>query len=499
MCSFTEILSRSSLFGGWVRLSLTTGEQIQQLWQNASIVQTLRGITKPISNMGIGIGNKLAGVKGLLEIGFLGGMLLLLAGLTFLDTTKIGVITWGLCLLALVYGFLFRRSLSKQLNMIDFWLALFLGSAVVSTAFSSYLTTSVIGLAKMLTFVAGYIAFRFLAAKFPKWQFGLLLVLTALGTMQSLIGFNQYFNHVDARATWTDPTINAELNMTRIFGSLQPANPNLLAGFLLPCMAAAFGAFALAWPLLRSWANKSAKLWVIVPMIIVGMAGLIFVAVVLTGSRGGFLAIAGMSLTAFAATGHLLWHQAELKSHRSLKIIWVTVLVVGVLGATGAVLKSPQLQQRLGSIFAMRKDSSISYRLNVYHSAQEMFKDNPIVGIGPGNGTFKKVYGLYMVPGFNALGAYSVPLEILVEQGIVGFLIFLGLVGTLKLRTIFFLDSSRPLNDKILAITLWCGIVGSILYGIFDTIWYRPSVNLLFWLFVALLGALTQEQKRHEA
>jgi putative inorganic carbon (HCO3(-)) transporter len=117
------------------------------------------------------------------------------------------------------------------------------------------------------------------------------------------------------------------------------------------------------------------------------------------------------------------------------------------------------------------------------------------VGIGPGNGTFKLVYGLYMVPGYNALGSYSVPLEIAVEQGWIGLIIFISLLIVLKFRTWLALDDpKRSLEEKLLIGTLFTGIAGSFMYGIFDTIWYRPSVNLLFWFMVAALAKLSEPQ-----
>jgi len=339
--------------------------------------------------------------------------------------------------------------------------------------------------------------------------YGLGLLLSFLGLLESLIGFGQFFNHVDARATWVDPTINPELNLTRIFGTLKPANPNLLAGFLIPCLVAAIGIAKWRLSALLDVVNASSNRAQVLPRLLflllsVGASVAILGALVLTGSRGGFLAIAGILLVLFALWGHLLWQpQSELQktnpalnkqlfSRRTLKTLWVLVLVFSIAGALGVLSVSPQLQHRVSSIFAMRKDSSISYRLNVYNSVGQMIQDNPVVGIGPGNDTFKRVYGYYMVPGFNALGAYSVPLEILAEQGVVGFGIFVLLLLVLCLRGLYFLDGDRPLSEKMTVIILVAGIVASILYGVFDTIWYRPSVNLLFWLFVALLAQLTR-------
>ncbi|MBY0403636.1 MAG: O-antigen ligase family protein, partial [Cyanobacteria bacterium] len=208
--------------------------------------------------------------------------------------------------------------------------------------------------------------------------------------------------------------------------------------------------------------------------------------------RGGYLAIFLMLSTSFGVIGHLLWHDAQWKKLKTLKLLWLGVLIgtVGILIA--AIAASPSLQHRIGSIFAMRQDSSNAYRMNVYQSAFQMVKENPVVGIGPGNGTFKLVYGLYMVPGYNALGAYSVPLEIAVEQGVIGLSIFLLLLVTLLIRTLLLIDSERSTEEKLIVFLLFIGILGSFVYGFFDTIWYRPAVNLMFWFYVASLANATE-------
>jgi putative inorganic carbon (HCO3(-)) transporter len=374
-----------------------------------------------------------------------------------------------------------RRPTAVDLLVIGFVL-----SAVLSTAFSSFEKTSVVGLAKMMTFFAGYCVFRFLCEPGKRTGRGMTyvllggLVLLAVG--ETLVGLHQYVNHIQPLATWQDPTVNPELKMNRIFGTLKPYNPNLLAGFLIPCLAAAFG---LTGVLLSKRRIRLSLLFLLA-------AGGITVALVLTGSRGGYLSLGGMLLCMFAVVGHFLWHDKVLKSIPRLKALWLLVLFGSVVLGGLVFSVSPALQHRVGSIFAMREDSSNSYRLNVYNSAMQMAKDNPVVGIGPGNGTFKLVYGLYMVPGYNALGAYSVPLEIAVEQGLVGLTVFLLLIITMFLRAAVFLDSDRPLSDKLLVGLLFTGLVGSLIYGLFDTIWYRPSVNLLFWFFVAALAVETE-------
>lgn len=483
MSILRPMLEGSRLLWPWVTLAKVTGSDISQWLRNSRL---LDGVRDGALKLGLGGTNpSLMWYGSLFRFVLTVGIAGLLVLLSFGSTGTIGALTWFLFAVVLGGWLFFRPSILNRLTILDLLMAAFLGSAMLSTAFSSFWQTSLIGLAKMLTFVAGYVVFRILSEQGHKTLTVLMGLLVGLGLFESLVGFYQHLNHIQPLATWSDPSINPELQMDRIFGTLQPSNPNLLAGFLIPCFAAAAG---LALMFLR-------KRTALLSIALLGVSVAILVALVWTGSRGGFLAIAAMLVTLFACIGHLLWHERALQAQRGLKIVWITVLLISLLGVGAGIMGSEKIRHRVASIFAMREDSSISYRLNVYNSAAKMVQDNPVVGIGPGNSTFKLVYGLYMVPGYNALGAYSVPLEIAVEQGFIGLVIFLSLLAVLVLRCGLALDSLMlGLSEKLLISALLTGVLGSFMYGIFDTIWYRPSVNLLFWFMVAALARLTEPQ-----
>ena len=476
MSLLSASLENSRLLTPFVELARVCNEQCASWINRSRASQTLHTLFTSAQRFGEPF---LVATSGLLLLGIAG--LFTLSSVA--DTGIIGGITVLLMLFVILRALLGKVDLRKHLTIIDVLVLAFFASSVVSTAFSSYLHPSLIGLAKNMVFLSGYLVFR-TAAQFDALRknplYLLLALLAILGLGESLIGFYQYKHHIAPLATWEDPSVNPELQLTRIFGTLKPGNPNLLAGFLIPCLASAMG-LSLIFLRRRPFYN------VLLTLFFSGSSVAIMAALVLTGSRGGYLAIVGMLASWFAIVGHLLWHDGNLKQNKGFKALWLVVLIVSVVGLGGAVMSSHQLQHRIASIGAMREDSSISYRLNVYRSVERMIADNPVVGIGPGNDTFKLVYGLYMTPGYNALGAYSVPLEVTVEQGVIGLFIFLLLLSTILLRTCLALDAGGEAEtaDKFLLGLLFTGILGSLIYGLFDTIWYRPSVNLPFWFFVA--------------
>jgi putative inorganic carbon (HCO3(-)) transporter len=150
------------------------------------------------------------------------------------------------------------------------------------------------------------------------------------------------------------------------------------------------------------------------------------------------------------------------------------------------------LRHRFISIFAMRNDSSNSFRFNVYHSALQMFKDNWLLGIGVGNKNFREIYGLYMKTGFDALSAYNIYLETAVESGVFALIAFLGFIVTMSKKAIQIILTSKE-HEKIIFVSVSILAIWAVLFhGLVDTIYFRPQLQFLFWTYVAIISTLTE-------
>lgn len=400
------------------------------------------------------------------------------------STTVIAVGVLGCFTLSLLDAAICRhkkQDVEIHFNIIDALVGLFFLTAITATAFSSYTHTNIEGLFKFFIFAASYSIWRYVTTRYYQQYHWLFVLIMAIGLYEVGVCLYQYTHHVEALATWQDPTVDPLLQMTRVFGTLQPSNPNLLAGYLIPIMA-----------LVLSYALSNILKGKIMPGIFGGVAtsGLV-VSLILTGSRGGFLSLALMIVMLFALAGHLIWHHEEVKNRALLKLSWILKFGLVILIAIGGVLFIPAIQRRVLSIFANsgeHQDSSNAYRITVWKSTLNMIHDNWLFGIGPGNDTFKQVYGLYMTPGYTALSAYSIWLEIWAEQGILGFLFFLLLIAVSLLRGTLVFLKSLPLSKSCLIASVLTGLVGMLSYGLFDTVWYRPAVNIFFWFLLAILS-----------
>ena len=152
------------------------------------------------------------------------------------------------------------------------------------------------------------------------------------------------------------------------------------------------------------------------------------------------------------------------------------------------------VRARIFSIFALRNDSSNSFRFNVYHSCIDMFKDNWLLGIGVGNQNFREIYGLYMKTGFDALSAYNIYLETAVESGIFALIAFLGFIGVNLSRAVRYIYRKRNINAIYLLIAV-TSISGMLIHGFVDTVFFRPQLQFIFWIMVGIIRVITAPQR----
>ncbi|HEY9805841.1 MAG TPA: hypothetical protein V6D04_04690, partial [Candidatus Obscuribacterales bacterium] len=152
------------------------------------------------------------------------------------------------------------------------------------------------------------------------------------------------------------------------------------------------------------------------------------------------------------------------------------------------------------SIFAGRGDSSNNFRINVWAGVIRLIQDHPdnrwlpnyILGVGPGNTVFNKIYPIYMVsPRYSALSAYSIPLEIMVETGVIGLSCFTWLLLTTFTQGWLQLQRLRSIasRDSFWLMGAIASLVGMLVHGLVDTVWYRPQINTLWWLMIAIIAS----------
>jgi probable O-glycosylation ligase (exosortase A-associated) len=144
-------------------------------------------------------------------------------------------------------------------------------------------------------------------------------------------------------------------------------------------------------------------------------AGLAVPAVILTGSRGGMIAMAvALAVTVFLKTN--LW-----KAVVSGGLVVVVVM---------AIIPAPT-RQRYETVGTYEEDTSAMGRIRAWKTCKRMADDYPILGVGFGQPAYLAKYKAYREDETEiARAAHSVWFSLLAETGYVGLAIYIGLVVT---------------------------------------------------------------------
>lgn len=397
---------------------------------------------------------------------------------TFMNSDYIGFFALIIIFLTIVKMF------TNPENKLDFTLAeifllIYFMLVIVSLCGSTLFSASLKGFFK--TFI--YIGYYFSIVQYMKNNATKIpLILGAIGLCifsESIIGIMQSSLHLEQISTWQDTSnINPEDVISRVYGTLKPLNPNLYGGYLVGGLPIAIG--TLFYFVFKKKYNFA----------ILSLAGVFatIYAILQTGCRGAYLSMIIVFMSVFAISAKFFWNKYK-------KVFITFISSVCVLFMLMLMFVN-SIRLRFLSIFAMRSDSSNSFRFNVYHSSLEMFKDNWLLGIGVGNKNFREIYGLYMKTGFDALSAYNIYLETAVESGIFALIAFLGFLITLSVNALKIIFTSKNTEKIIIISSVIIAIWAMLFHGLVDTIYFRPQLQFMFWTYAATITILYNSFKK---
>jgi O-antigen ligase len=241
-------------------------------------------------------------------------------------------------------------------------------------------------------------------------------------------------------------------------------HPNALANYMVIVFGLGLGlcAFYLSQP-----TAHSKRLWVC------GATALALVGIFCSGSRNGLL-IAGLQLLLFGGLlrpyRYIFW--AGLGA---IALMFLSALVWGVGGRS------------LGEAFG-----TIALRFHVWQLALDMIPLHP--WFGTGLGTFKDLYDPTDFPASDFLPhAHSLWLMLAAEAGIPAALGLTAIVGWVVGRSTYNLVEypPDPPTTALLAGYL-TGFGGTTAFAIFDVAFYDGRINILGWLILGVIQAITQ-------
>ncbi len=374
-----------------------------------------------------------------------------------------------------------------EMSLADKFLLIYFIFVVISVAGSSLFYLSLKGFFKTLTYLGFYISIiHYLKNNKDKIKW-IFLSFALCASYETVFAFLQHFGAVEEISGWQDTShLNPEEVMTRVYGTLKPYNPNLFGGYMLSILPA-----FITLPLINKKLSSIS--------LVCGL--LACISLILTGCRGAYIGL----FFEIALLIYIIYKFLKPQLKRAF-----TILVgFGTFVISLIVVSIASLRARIFSIFAMRSDSSNSFRFNVYHSCIQMFQDNWLLGIGCGNQNFREIYGLYMKTGFDALSAYNIYLETAVESGIFALMAFVAFIGIVIFKAIGYIINREQSEQnelihlftdsliyRIYILAALLTIIGILTHGIVDTVFFRPQIQFTFWVMVGIIRiTVTKEIK----
>jgi O-antigen ligase len=208
----------------------------------------------------------------------------------------------------------------------------------------------------------------------------------------------------------------------------------------------------------------------------VGLA-VTLVAVALGMSRGAWLGLAAALVTALLITRRLAH---RLSRRLVLTVALLLALVAGLWAFIELAPKSVPLVDRLASFTRLEEEVTVVGRLAKYQAAFASWLERPVVGWGTGS-----MAVLYAERGRRWAWVSNLVLHLLLDTGIIGFLLFGGFVGALLWRGAQAARRAGPTFRRRVLLALTAGFVGLLVaYQSTEATWL-----VLPWIHAGLLSA----------
>lgn len=288
---------------------------------------------------------------------------------------------------------------------------------------------------------------------------GLLYIFIVSATFASIYGLYQYmFGELYSQA-WLDKSMFEDIKM-RVYSTFE--NPNVFGEYLLLVIPVIVGLLFTE----KGWKKK---------IFLLGILGINSIALILTFSRGCWLGI----LFSVAILAIVI--------DRRFILLGIALLLMAPFILPESIIN------RFTSIGNM-EDTSTSYRVSIWMGTIAMLKDYWFSGIGLGITSFNKVYPIYAYSGTTAQHSHNLYLQLVVENGIMGLIMFIGIMYYFYKETIISICKKK----NIVLVGIISGMVGFLVQSMTDHTWYNYRVVLIFWMVLAFgvsLAKMNQEEK----
>jgi O-antigen ligase len=374
----------------------------------------------------------------------------------FLPTMTVAVIFIVLCFMFVIRYVLLAND-NSCLEQVGLYLFIFILVNMYTGITSITRTVSIkIALITTLFMLVFYIIYFFVNSS--KKFYSMVFILATSAMFTGFYGLYQKYSGL-MDATWLDKELFEGVAL-RVFSTF--GNPNVYGEYIL-----------LILPIVFAMIFVSKK--IVAKLYYLFISAILLFNLLLTLSRGCYLALA-LAFFVFICL---------------INVRLISLFIIGLFAIMP--LLSDIVISRIVSITNF-SDSSTSFRLMIWQGTLRMLKDFWFVGLGQGEAAFNSVYPLYSFNTVFAPHAHNVYLQIFVEMGILGLIIFIGLI-TVFLKTIISYKC-KSLDDKFITAGFYAAFSGFLFQGLFDYVFYNYRIFLIFFIILGLSIAFINIKKR---
>ena len=373
----------------------------------------------------------------------------IIVALPFLPTMALvaGVL---FCLLVfLTKSYLSANKFTLRYTSVNLFMLLF-GAAYIWGVINSYAKiSSAKSVLVYLAFMLSY--YLILNALTNKKQVWLLLRLLCIASLPcAILGVYQYMNP-EQLTGWQDADMFGDI-AGRIVSFFE--NPNVYGEYLIIIIMINLGV------VLHATRIKSKILYLIT-------LALNVLCIFLTYSRGCWIGVA-VALMMFLFIKHRKWFVAAI-----------------CLGFVALFFLPESIINRILSIGNLA-DTSTSYRMYIWEGTVHMLKDFWVTGVGVGTDAFNHIYPYYSYGAIAAPHPHNLYLLILAETGLIGMVAFLGLTIILVKKLFVTASNAKDSFCGEFAAILLSAIIGFLIQGVFDNVWYNYRVFLFYFIIIGI-------------
>lgn len=383
------------------------------------------------------------------------GVIISLFSVPFFSLADIPTISLAILIIITTFGYCIKLIRGKRVikfELIDILICTFILLILLGGVLSATPDASRQSAAMSCVLILGYFLVSNLM-RTEKWLSRCGYALVSSASLVSVTGILQYvLGLVDTK--WLDTSYfpNIAGRSTAMF-----ENSNYLAFYLVAVFP-----FALHNAITRE--KGKSKLLSVISCI------LIIVCTVLTWSRGAWIAII------FTGILFLL-----IYSRKTLRIL-ISIIILIPYAIT---FMPPNVLARFKSIGDMT-DSSTMYRFYTWKGSLRILDDFLWSGIGYGTEAYRAIYPEYAYAGIEAAAhSHSLFLQIFIGLGLGGILVFLLTMFVFAQKNFEYFKKPFNENSRLIAATAFSAIIGMLVMGLFDYIWYNYRIFFMFW---AILG-----------